>query len=289
MASLATHFTASLFLFPLGIRRLLCSFSLYLNNPSFYRSRTWYFSEPKWKNLDFYTLLVVLPIASFSHIFFFLVFPGQPAYRFSFLQQSLVIFLFWALLVLVILKESLDLSAVSENFVFIFAGIAFVIEFYLNGDGIVGLGGVVYGILGGLAVFCAACCLYLSFKPSAFFAEFLLSSGLVLKGTWVLQVGLSFYTDAFGLKGCAKIPGVVPTKEVSNVQCELEEDRLRGVALMNLLFIGHVTVVMITSFLLFGLLHRNRNMRCGESSGPLLAEIGSEGMLMHPLPEFEIA
>ncbi|CAI9771230.1 unnamed protein product [Fraxinus pennsylvanica] len=255
MASLATHFTASLFLFPLGIRRLLGSFYLYLNNPSIYRSRSWYFSEPKWKNFDFYTLLVVLPVASFSQIFFFLVFQGQPAYRFSLLQQSLVIFVFWALLILIILKESLDLSVVSESFVFIFAGIAFVIEFYLNGDGIVGLGGVVYGKLG---------------------------------GTWVLQVGLSLYTDAFGLKGCAKIPGVAPTKGESNVQCELEEDRLRGVALMNFLFVGHVTVVMITSFLLFGLLHRNRNLRRGESSGSLLAEIGSEGMLMRSLPEFEM-
>lgn len=213
---------------------------------------------------------------------------GQPAYRFSFLQQSLVIFVFWALLILIILKESLDLSVVSESFVFIFAGIAFVIEFYLNGDGIVGLGGVVYGKLGGLALFCAACCLYLSFRPSAFFADSLLSSGLVLKGTWVLQAGLSLYTDAFGLKGCAKISGVAPTKGESNVQCELEEDRLRGAALMNFLFVGHVTVVMITSFLLFGLLHRNRNLRCGESSGSLLAEIGSEGMLMRPLPEFEM-
>lgn len=288
MASLATHFTASLFLCPLGVRRLLCSTSLYLKNPSLYRSRTWYFSEPKWKNFDLYTLLILLPIASLSQIFIFLAFSENPTYKFSFLQQSFVILLFWAVLVFIILKESLDLFTFPENFVFLFAGIAFLIEFNMTGRGIVGLGGWLYEILGGLAVLCAACCVYLSVRPSAYFAEFLLSCGLVLKGTWVLQVGLSLYTDAFGLKGCDKISGVSLAKGKVDVKCELEDDMWRGIVLMNLLFVVHVIMVIITGFALFGLLHRYINMRCGETSGLLLPEIGSESMLMHPLPELEI-
>ncbi|PIN11534.1 hypothetical protein CDL12_15859 [Handroanthus impetiginosus] len=287
MASLATHFTASLFLCPLGLRRLICSVSLYLRNPSIYRSRIWYFSEPKWKNFDLYALLIVLPVASLSHIFIFLAFSDNPTYRFSFLQQSFVILFFWAILVLIVLKESLDLSSVPENFVFIFAGIAFLVEFYMCGRGVVGLGGGVYRILGGLAVLCAACCVYLSVRPSAFFAEFLLSSGLVLKGTWVLQVGLSLYSDAFGLKGCDKISELTLAKGEVDVKCELQDDMWRGMILMNLLFIGHVIMVIFISFLLFGVLHRYRNVRYGEGTG-LLAEIGSESMLMHPLPELEM-
>lgn len=235
-----------------------------------------------------YTLLIVLPIASLSLIFIFLAFSDNPTYRFSFLQQSFVIFFFWAILILIILKESLDLFSVPENFVFIFAAIAFVIEFYMSGRGVVGLGGWVYGILGGLALFCSACCVYLSVRPSAFFAEFLLSSGLVLKGTWVLQVGLSLYTDAFGLKGCSKISGLTLAKGEADVKCELEDDMWRGMALMNLLFVGHVIMVIIISFLLFGLLHRCTNVRYGEASGLFPAEIGSESMLMHPLPELEM-
>ncbi|KAL0456945.1 UNVERIFIED_CONTAM: hypothetical protein Slati_1033700 [Sesamum latifolium] len=265
MASLAAHFTASLFLCPLGVRRLFCSVSLYLRNPSLYRSRIWYLSEPKWKNFDLYTLLLVLPIASLSHVFIFLAFSESPTYRFSFLQQSLVIFLFWAILILVILKESLDLCLVPDGFIFIFAGIAFAIESYMSGRGVVGLGGAVYGFLGGLAALCAACCLYLSVRPSAFFAEFLLSSGLLLK-----------------------ISGQSLAKEEIDVKCELQDDMWRGMVLMNLVFIVHVILVMTTSFVLFGLLHRNRNMRWGQGSGLLPAEIGSESMLMHPLPELEM-
>lgn len=182
----------------------------------------------------------------------------------------------------------MDLFTFPENFVFLFAGIAFLIEFNMTGRGIVGLGGWLYEILGGLAVLCAACCVYLSVRPSAFFAEFLLSSGIVLKGTWVLQVGLSLYTDAFGLKGCDKISGASLAKGEVDVKCELEDDMWRGIVLMNLLFVVHVIVVIITGFALFGLLHRYINMRCGEPSGLLLTEIGSESMLMHPLPELEI-
>ncbi|KAL0287464.1 UNVERIFIED_CONTAM: hypothetical protein Scaly_2763200 [Sesamum calycinum] len=259
MASLAAHFTASLFLCPLGVRRLFCSVSLYLRNPSLYRSRIWYLSEHKWKNFDLYTLLLVLPIGSLFHILIFLAFSDSPTYRFSFLQQSVVIFLFWAILILIIFKESLDLCLVPDGFIFTFAGIAFATESYMCGGGVVGLGGAVYGILGGLAAFCAACCLYLSVRPSAFFAEFLLSSGLLLKA-----------------------------KGEIDVKCELQDDMWRGMVLMNLVFIVHVILVMTTSFVLFGLLHRNRNMRWGQGSGLLPAEIGSESMLMHPLPELEM-
>ncbi|XP_011029759.1 PREDICTED: uncharacterized protein LOC105129413 isoform X1 [Populus euphratica] len=41
MASLVTHLCASLFLLPIGLRRLFCSSSLYLKNTSLFRSKTW--------------------------------------------------------------------------------------------------------------------------------------------------------------------------------------------------------------------------------------------------------
>lgn len=287
MGSLAIHFSTFLFLTPLGIRRLLCSFSLYLKNPSIYRSKPWYFSEPKWKNIDFYTLLIALPIASFSDLFFFLAFSGHPTYRFAFLHQSVVVSLFWVLTLLIIFHENFDPVAVPENFIYIFAGIVFVIENMFMGEGITGFGGIVYEWLSGLTLVCAGCCFYLSIRPGAFFAEFLLNSGLVFKGTWALQIGLSLYTDTFAVEGCDKI-SMSPTQGKTDVKCALEEDRERGIAVMNLLFIGHATLVLITSFVLFGLLCGNRNLRYGEASGPLLAELESESMQIHNLPEFEL-
>ncbi|KAJ4976141.1 hypothetical protein NE237_001247 [Protea cynaroides] len=38
------------------------------------------------------------------------------------------------------------------------------------------------------------------------FLELVLSSGLISKGTWILQASLSLYSDTFSLNGCRKIP-----------------------------------------------------------------------------------
>ncbi|XP_060182005.1 uncharacterized protein LOC132611617 [Lycium barbarum] len=181
-------------------------------------------------------------------------------YKFSFLQQSLVIFFFWVLLILIIVKESFDLYAILDSLVYSFGGVCFAVEFLMNGKGLVGLSGDMYGHLGELAFVCA--------------------------GTWVLQVGL-LYTDVFSLEGCESLL-VGLAKGKNDVKCDLEENKLRGTALMDLLFIVHVIVVMIMSFGLFALLNRNKRMRCGDTSGPLLAQVGSEGVLMRPLPELEL-
>lgn len=153
------------------------------------------------------------------------------------------------------------------------------------GKGIGGLGSVVYGFLGGLTLVCAATCLYLSIMPTAFFAEFLLSSGLIFKGTWLLQAGFSLYTDAFALKGCTKISVHTSSAENVDVHCDLDDDNLRGITVMQFIFTVHAIVVLIMSIGLFGLLATNRNLRCGEVRGPLLAELESPRTLMHALPE----
>ncbi|KAF6156250.1 hypothetical protein GIB67_030253 [Kingdonia uniflora] len=160
-------------------------------------------------------------------------------------------------------------------------------EYSMMGEEILGPGRRVYELLGGLTLVCACSCFYLSVKPGEFFTEVALSVGLVFKGTWVLQAALSLYSDMFSLKGCHTISlSSLPERNVP--QCDLEEDGLRGVALINLLFVGHAIGVMVMSFVLFGALSCNRNLRCGEGSGPLMAEIGSESLLMRPLPELEM-
>ncbi|XP_048333807.1 uncharacterized protein LOC125423486 [Ziziphus jujuba] len=287
MASLATHLSAFVFLFPTGLHRLLRSSSLYLENPSIYRSKTWYFSEPRWKNLDLYALIVALPIASFSEIFIFLNFTGNPTYRFGFFQQSAVVFLFWVLILLIIFRENFNLLHINEGFVFVLVGISFLAEYSVIGKGITGLSGTVYELLGALALICAGCCMYLSIRPWSFFAEFLLSSGLIFKGTWILQTGLSLYTDVFALKGCQKI-SMVLTKEDADVRCDLEEDGLRGAALMKLLFIGHAIGVLVLSFVSFGLVSSKRRSRNGEAGGPLLAQLDSQTVFMRPNAELEL-
>ncbi|KAK6265596.1 hypothetical protein QUC31_016433 [Theobroma cacao] len=163
----------------------------------------------------------------------------------------------------------------------------FLVEYSVIGVGITGLGSVVYELLAQLTLVCAGSCLVLSVKPTAFFAEFLLSTGLVFKGTWLLQAGLCLYTDAFVLKGCNKMV-LLPGGSNADVHCELEEDGMRAVALVNLLFVVHAIGVVIAGFVVFGLLSSFRNLRFGEASGPLLAELESESILMRPSHEHEM-
>lgn len=288
MASMATHFSAALFLLPVGLRRLFFSSSLYLKNPSLFRSKTWYLSDPKWKNLDLYVLTVAFPIASFSEIFLFLTFTGHPTYRFSFMHQSLVLFLYWALAILFLLRDNIDPLTLNDNFLFVLTGIVFFIEYTVIGNGISGhISEVFYGLCGNLTVICCCCCLYLAIRPRAFFMEFCFCCGLVLRGTWFFQAALCLYTDVFAFKGCHKIM-VSPESENAELKCDLEEDGLRGVALVNLLFIGHAIGVLLVSFGVFGVLSRHRNSRHGEASGPLLAELQSDSTVTLTLPEFEL-
>ncbi|KDP40379.1 hypothetical protein JCGZ_02377 [Jatropha curcas] len=288
MASIATHFSTALILVPVGLRRLFCSSSLFLKNPSLFRSKTWYLSDTKWKNVDLYILTIALPIASFSEIFLFLSFSGHPTYRFSFLHQSLVLLLYWVLTFLFLLRNSIDPLALNDNFLFAFTGIVFFIEYSVIGNGISGLiDGAVYGLCRDLTIICGCCCLYLAIRPNAFFVEFCFCCALLLRGTWFLQAGLSLYNDFFVFKGCHKIM-VSPENENADMKCDLEEDGLRGVALANLLFIGHVIAVLLVSFGVFGLLTTNRISRHGEASGALLAGLESDSHSIRQLPEFEL-
>ncbi|KAK7279197.1 hypothetical protein RJT34_24243 [Clitoria ternatea] len=292
MASLATHFSAFVLFFPIGIRRLLSSSSMYLHNPSQFRSKLWYFSDPKWKNLDLYALLVALPIASFSELFLFFSFSGHPTYRFSFFQQSLTLLAFWVLVILIFVRDYVGGTLLlNESFVFLFGGVVFLLEYSVIGKGVSGIAGAVYGLLSGLTLMCAFSCIYLSVMPCAFFAEFFLSSGMVFKGTWLLQVGFSLYTDAFGLNGCQNVSPflALPQNEDVDVHCDLVEDSLRGAALMQFLFSVHAILVLVLAVGVFGVLASNRNLRYGEARGPLLAEIESASLRMRGvLPELEM-
>ncbi|XP_050217267.1 uncharacterized protein LOC126668093 [Mercurialis annua] len=287
---MAMQLTATLFLLPIGLRRLYCSSSLFLKTPSLFKSKSWYISDSKLKNLDLYILIISLPIASFSEFFIFLSFNGHPTYHFAFLQQSLVLFLYWVLTILILLHGSsiIDPLLVNDSFLFACTGIVFFLEYLVIGKGISGVvSEVVYGLCGDLSVICGLCCLYLAVKPSAFFVEFCLCCGLVFKGTWFLQTGLCLYTDVFVFKGCQKVVVLVGS-ENAEVKCDLEEDGLRGVALVNLLFIGHAIGVLLVSLGMFALLSSGRVSRHGETSGPLLAGFESDGNSMRAMSEFEL-
>ncbi|CAN0854048.1 hypothetical protein LINGRAHAP2_LOCUS5807, partial [Linum grandiflorum] len=195
------------------------------------RSKVWYFSDSKWKNLDFFILTVALPIASFSQLFLFFSFPAHPTYRFSFLHQFLLLFLFWALTLVFLLRHWFSPLLINKSILFAIYGVVFLLQSSIIRRGVSGLvSSVVYGWSADLTIVCGFYCLYLAIRPSTFFAEFCLSSGLIFKGTWLLQIELTIYMDVFAFKGCPKIE-LSPRYGNTELKCVLDQDAFRGEAL----------------------------------------------------------
>nr|GEX71392.1 DUF716 domain-containing protein [Tanacetum cinerariifolium] len=82
---------------------------------------------------------------------------------------------------------------------------------------------------------------------------------------WVFQVGLSLYSDEFAFKECGKVV-VVRGEGSADVKCVLDEDKLKGMALMNLLFVRHSIIVLILCFVIMGLLNRNHYLAFGQNT-----------------------
>ncbi|KAK1291031.1 hypothetical protein QJS10_CPB18g01945 [Acorus calamus] len=250
--------TAFLFLLPTGLRRLLfttSTSSTTTHNHHLFRSEPWYFSDPRFKTLDLYSLLLFLPLASFSESFLFFS-SSDPSLRFSFLRQSLLLLLFWLLLLLILLRDAFpSFLPLHDSLLFLFASFAFSIEYFLIATPFETSGPAprMYHFWGNLNLVCIGSCLILSFRPTALFADVALSLGLVLKANWALQVGLSLYTEGFAPVGCGYRPPAPPGK------CELDEDLSRAVALVDLLFVGHVMVVVVVFLMVFWMFGRGRS------------------------------
>lgn len=85
----------------------------------------------------------------------------------------------YSLLSLSFVKLAMLLS-LTRVILFFFVGISFLVEYSVVGKGIVApLGGEAYNLLGQLTLICAAACLVLFMRPTAFFAEYFLSCGLI--------------------------------------------------------------------------------------------------------------
>lgn len=113
-------------------------------------------------------------------------------------------------------------------------------------------------------------CLILACQPKLFIAEVGLGASLCLQGLWVLQTGLSLYVEAFIPEGCHKLLDVVSGVEGST-KCDLDESRLRAVAILDLVFVVHVMFVIIFVMLTYAVVAKSVGVRRPGSYEPLPA------------------
>ncbi|KAG6787325.1 hypothetical protein POTOM_008964 [Populus tomentosa] len=93
-----------------------------------------------------------------------------------------------------------------------------------------------------------------------FVADVGLGGAVCLQGLWMLQTGLSLYVDAFIPDGCHKLLDVVSGVEGST-KCELEDSRLRAVAILDLVFVVHVMFVVLIVMVTYGVIAKSYGVR----------------------------
>lgn len=215
MGSLAGHNWAFVFLIPIGIRRLWLSLSHHARSPpQSSRSWPWYLSpDHNLRNADLYALLLALPVAAIADLL--LAAPLRAA----------AAILFWLLLLLLPLAPRLPLP---DELAFLLAALTFLADLALSplSPSVPALDARAHDLSSLPTLACAAACLTLAARPTAIAADVALSLGLAFNGSWALQAGLVLF--ALPPRGCRR--------SAAGLECELEEDRLRGVALLDLLF-----------------------------------------------------
>ena len=80
----------------------------------------------------------------------------------------------------------------------------------------------------------------------------------------MLQTGLSLYVEAFIPEGCHRLLDVVNGVEGST-KCDLEESRLRAVAILDLAFLIHVMFVLLIVIVIYAVIARAVGVRRGGS------------------------
>ncbi|KAI3463152.1 hypothetical protein Pfo_019815 [Paulownia fortunei] len=103
-------------------------------------------------------------------------------------------------------------------------------------------------------------CLALACQPRLFVADVALGASFCLQGFWALQTGLSLYVDAFIPEGCHKLLDVVSGVEGST-KCDLEDSKLRAVAILDLVFVLHVFFVLLIFLVVYCALAKTLGIR----------------------------
>ncbi|XP_020079950.1 uncharacterized protein LOC109703655 [Ananas comosus] len=248
MSSLAGHVSAFLILFPVGIRRLWLSLSFQARSSPSFRPRPWYFSpEHPLRGADLYALLLLLPIAAFCDYFIFLSLPassyaGAASFRFSFALHAASLSVFVLLLVVILLSHRFPLL-IPDDLLFLLAALAFLSDLPSSPrPAIAAIDAHANELAAVPTLTCAASCFVLSLRCSAAAAaaDVALATGMALKGSWALQAGISLYV--LPPRGCSR--NAVGGGE-GWLECVLEDDGRRGLAMLDLLFASHAVAVAV--------------------------------------------
>lgn len=282
MAGLIYQLFASSTLLSLGLYHLICSTRNFLKSPQSYSAKPShpfpFSSNLRLKHLPLYLLILFLFIA-FLHQSFISSDPDPllkgrtPVHRFTTLHSAAVLFLFLVVSASLLLSESTSLLPLPPDLFFAFASALFFLQYSVSTAAASvqtsDLQAKCDSLSARVSSLASLMCLVLACNPKLFMADVGLGAALCLQGLWQLQTGLSLYVEAFIPEGCHKLLDVVSGVEGST-KCDLDESRLRAVAILDLAFVVHVMFVVVIVITAYAIVAKTVGMRkLGSSYEPL--------------------
>lgn len=272
MVGLLYHVLSSSSLVSLGMYHLICSTRNYLKSPRDYSARPFHpIPQPqRLRLLQLYILILCLLIAFVHQILVSsdadpLLKGRTPVHRFTSLQSAAVLFLFLVLSLAIYLSETTHLLPLPPDLFFALASAIFFLQYSVSSASssvqTSDLQAECDSVSARISALSSILCLALACRPRFFIADASLATSLCLQGLWVLQTGLSLRVDAFIPEGCHKLLDVVSGVEGST-KCDLEDSKLRAVAILDLIFLVHVLFVVIIALVTYAAVAKTIGVTC---------------------------
>ncbi|CAM8912571.1 unnamed protein product [Rhodiola kirilowii] len=187
-----------------------------------------------------------------------------PVHRFTSLQSAAVLFLFLILAISLLLSEATPFLPFPPDLFFGLASAIFFLHYSVSSASasvqISGLQAKCDALTALISALASILCFVLACQPKLFVADVGLGAALLLHGLWALQTGLSLYVEAFIPEGCNKMLDVVTGVEGST-KCDLEESRLRAVAILDLAFVIHVLFALLIVLVIYAVVAKTIGIR----------------------------
>ncbi|OVA09720.1 Protein of unknown function DUF716 [Macleaya cordata] len=273
MAALISHIFSSSALLSLGLYHLICTTRNHLKSPREYTVKPYHpfplSSSPRLKHLQLYLLIFSLLIATAHQTLTStdsdpLLKGSTPVHRFSSLQSSAVLFLFLILSFSLLLSETTSLLPFPSDLFFAIASAIFFLQFSVSSSSasvqVSDLQAKCDSVSARVSALSSLLCLLLACQPKLFVADVGLGASFCLQGLWALQTGLTLYVEGFIPEGCHRLLDVVSGVEGST-KCDLEESRLRAVAILDLVFVIHVLFVVVIVMVIYAVVAKTVGIR----------------------------
>ncbi|XP_022989693.1 uncharacterized protein LOC111486698 [Cucurbita maxima] len=276
MAAMIFHVFSSAALLSLGLYHIVSVTLNFLKFPQTYSARPYHPFPPSSSRqlqlhlplhygLRYLQLYLAIPclIIAFAHQAIVAADPdpllkgSTPVHYFISLQSAAVIFLFLIFTLALLLSDSTSLLPLPSDLFFALASALFFLQFSVSSSAASvqtsDLQAKCDSVSGKISALASFICLVLACLPRLFVADMGLGATFFLQGLWMLQTGLSLYVEAFIPEGCHRLLDVVNGVEGST-KCDLEESRLRAVAILDLALLIHVMFVLLIVILIYAVI-----------------------------------